>query len=79
MGVGTIMSDKICRLVKTIKKDYQWVKFILPDAREIRFLVRDDKCGDKKKSKLIIDCPIETKIEFEDNDRFELPDNIGNC
>lgn len=59
-------------MVKSIRKDHQWIKFILPDAREIKILVRDDQYS-KKKSKVVIDCPEETKIDFEDND------NIGNC
>ena len=61
-------NKKICRLIKSVRKNTQWVKFKLPDTREIKILIRDDATGDKRKSKLVIDCPIETKIESEFDD-----------
>lgn len=71
------MKDKICRLVKLVKKDVEWIKFKLPGQREIRILIKDNTNGGNTKRKVVIDCPIETKIDFEiDDEAQEISGNF---
>lgn len=62
--------NNIGRLVVTIKKDTDWVKFTLPDDREIKVLVK--KASNSSFNKVVIDCPKDIKVNRVVND------NIGN-
>lgn len=69
---------RTCRLIKSVKKEIQWIEFKMPDDREIRVLIRDDGSGNNKRVKAIIDCPADIKINFAYDEPVDDNDNFGN-
>lgn len=72
-------NERICRLIKTLKKDSEWMTFTVGDSQEIRFLIKNDPARNKKKVKVIIDCPKNIDIDFNIEEIPYIDDNVGNC
>ena len=70
------MTEKICRLVRTMKKDNQWIVFKSPNGPTVKILIMDDLKGNNKKFKAVIDAPKIVKITYENKEEKEVN---GNC
>lgn len=58
------MDSEIGRLVKTIRKEKEWLVFKLPNGQSFRFAVKDSK-RDEKYAGILIECPKNIKISTE--------------
>lgn len=58
------MESETGRLIKTIKKEKEWLVFGLPNGQTFRFAVKDNE-RDKRYSGILIECPKNIKISSE--------------
>lgn len=57
-------------LVLTVYKDREWIDFELANGEVCSILLRDAKCGNKKRVKTIIQCSKDIKINRRENEEM---------